>query len=190
MCAHSVVSDSMILWTAACQAPLSLEFSMQEYWSDLPFLSPGDLPDPGIKSASLMSPVLAGGFCATAPSGKPYHDRIPFLPSMLYREVYSPCLQGKRQMRRISKEARSWVLLAWGESRSKGLEASNPKSRCGRVGSSWRPGRICSGLSWLLVTAGNAWLWLHLPPLHVASPLCVCVPGLHLFSYKNTHHWV
>ena len=46
---HSVVSDSVILWTAACQAPLSLEFSTQEYWSGLPFLSPGDLPDPGIK---------------------------------------------------------------------------------------------------------------------------------------------
>ena len=60
---------------------------------------------------------------------------------------YSPCLQGKRRMRTISKEGRSWVLLAWGESRSKGLEASNPKSRCGRVGSSWRPGGICSGLS-------------------------------------------
>ena len=40
------------LWTVACHAPLSVGFSRQEYWSGLPFLSPGDLPDPGIKPAS------------------------------------------------------------------------------------------------------------------------------------------
>ena len=42
-------------WTIACQAPLSMEFSRQEYWSGLPFPSPGDLPNPGIK---LESPAL------------------------------------------------------------------------------------------------------------------------------------
>ena len=40
-------------WTAACQAPMSLGFFRQEYWSGLPFPSPGDLPDPGIKPRSL-----------------------------------------------------------------------------------------------------------------------------------------
>ena len=40
-------------WTVDCQAPLSMEFSRQEYWSELPFPSPGDLPDPGIESGSL-----------------------------------------------------------------------------------------------------------------------------------------
>ena len=55
------------LWTVACQSPLSLEFSRQEYWSGLPFPIPGDLPDPGIKS---MSPALAGGFFTTEPPGK------------------------------------------------------------------------------------------------------------------------
>ena len=49
-------------WTVACQAPLSMEFSRQEYWSGLPFPSPGDLSDPGIKP---MSPALAGGFLTT-----------------------------------------------------------------------------------------------------------------------------
>ena len=39
-------------WTVACQAPLSMGFSRQEYWSGLPFLSPGDLPDPGIEPGS------------------------------------------------------------------------------------------------------------------------------------------
>ena len=40
------------IWTVACQASLSMAFSRQEYWSGLPFPSPGDLPDPGIKPAS------------------------------------------------------------------------------------------------------------------------------------------
>ena len=39
----------MTPWTAACQVPLSMGFSRQEYWSGLPFPSPGDLPNPGIK---------------------------------------------------------------------------------------------------------------------------------------------
>ena len=46
---HSVMFDSAIPWTVAHWAPLSKEFSMQEYWSGLPFLSPGDLPGPGIE---------------------------------------------------------------------------------------------------------------------------------------------
>ena len=47
-------------WTVACWAPLSMRFHRQEYWSGLPFLTPGDLPDPGIKPTSLASPALAG----------------------------------------------------------------------------------------------------------------------------------
>ena len=49
-------------WTAARQAPLSMEFSRQEYWSGLPFPSPGDLPNPGIVPTSLKSPALASRF--------------------------------------------------------------------------------------------------------------------------------
>ena len=45
-------------WTVAHQAPLFMEFSRQAYWSGLPFPTPGDLPDPGIKPASLASPAL------------------------------------------------------------------------------------------------------------------------------------
>ena len=52
--------------TVARQAPLSMGFSRQEYRSGLPFPSPGDLSNPGIKLMSLMSP--AGGFFTTAPS--------------------------------------------------------------------------------------------------------------------------
>ena len=46
-------------WTVTCQAPLSMEFSRQEYWSRLSFSTPGDLPNPGIEPASLVSPALS-----------------------------------------------------------------------------------------------------------------------------------
>ena len=48
--------------TIAHQAPLSMRFSRQEYWSELLFPTPGDLPDPGIKPGSVRSPALAGRF--------------------------------------------------------------------------------------------------------------------------------
>ena len=56
------------LWTVASQAPLSMRFSRQENCRGLPFPSPGDLPDPGIKPASLKSPALAGRFFTTSPT--------------------------------------------------------------------------------------------------------------------------
>ena len=67
----SVVFDSAILWAVAHQAPLSMGFSRQEYWSGWPFPPLGDLPDPGIKPASPGSPVLVSGFFTTEPPGKP-----------------------------------------------------------------------------------------------------------------------
>ena len=56
----------VIVWTVASQAPLSMEFSRQEYWSGLPRPPPEDLSDPGIEPKSLMSPALAGGFFPTS----------------------------------------------------------------------------------------------------------------------------
>ena len=55
---QSVASDSVTLWTVA---PLSMGSSRQEYWGGLPFPSPGDLPDPGVKPSSLVSPTLWTG---------------------------------------------------------------------------------------------------------------------------------
>ena len=63
---HSVVSDS--LWPHAHQAPLSMGFSRQKYWSGLPFPSPGDLPDPGIE---LRSPELQMDSLPSELPGKP-----------------------------------------------------------------------------------------------------------------------
>ena len=67
----SHVRLSVSLWTVAHQAPLSLGFSRQEYWSGLPHPSPGDPPDPGIEPTSLMSPALAGASLPLAPPWKP-----------------------------------------------------------------------------------------------------------------------
>ena len=70
MLSHLVMSNSYATpWTVACQVPLSMEFSRQEYWSGLPFFHPGDLPDPGTEHAA---PALAGGFFGTEPPGKPH----------------------------------------------------------------------------------------------------------------------
>ena len=60
-------------WTVARQAPLSMGFSRQEYWSGLPCPPPKDLPDLGIKTAY---PTLAGGFFTTEPPGKPIYTHI------------------------------------------------------------------------------------------------------------------
>ena len=55
----------VIPWTVALQAPLSMEFLMQECWSGLPFLTPGDLPNPGIEHVSFEPFALTDGFCTT-----------------------------------------------------------------------------------------------------------------------------
>ena len=58
----SYVRLFVTLWTTACQAPPSIGFSWQKYWSGLQFPLPGELSNPEIKPTSLMSPALAGGF--------------------------------------------------------------------------------------------------------------------------------
>ena len=71
----SVVSNSFATpWPVACQAPLSMGFPRQEYWSGVPFPSLGDLPDPGIEPVSpalQAASCIAGGFFTTEQPGKP-----------------------------------------------------------------------------------------------------------------------
>ena len=59
------------LWTVACQAPLSMRFFRQEYWTGSPCPPPRDLHDPGIESASLMFPALQVDSLPLTPPGKP-----------------------------------------------------------------------------------------------------------------------
>ena len=64
----SAVSNSATPWTVACQAPLFMEFSRQEYWSGLPYPPPGDLPHSGNEPGS---PTLQADSLLSAPPGKP-----------------------------------------------------------------------------------------------------------------------
>ena len=82
-------------WTIARQAPPSMGFSRQEYWSGLPFPSPGDLPDPGMELVSPVAPALAGRFFTTEPPGRSYNTifLVFFTPWVwLSRTVISACM--------------------------------------------------------------------------------------------------
>ena len=86
---RSVVSDSASPWTVARQAPLSMEFSRQEYWSGWLFLSPGDLLEPGIKS---RSPTLLADPLPSEPPGKP--DQMAYYPANICPKnvwIQTPC---------------------------------------------------------------------------------------------------
>ena len=63
-------------WTVAYQVPPSMGFSRQEYWSGLPFPSPGDLPDPGIEPGS---PTLEADALTSEPQGRPSTDTNPYI---------------------------------------------------------------------------------------------------------------
>ena len=76
-------------WTVGHQAPLSIEFSRQEYWSGVLFPTPGDLPDTGIKLVSPVSPTLAGGFFTTEPYGKLKLDA--YIISSIFSHHWASC---------------------------------------------------------------------------------------------------
>ena len=66
-------------WTVAHQAPLSMGLCRQECWSGLPCPPPGEIPNPGTKPRSLLSPELGGGFFTTTPPGKPHSTTYPLI---------------------------------------------------------------------------------------------------------------
>ena len=73
------------LWTVPRQAPLSMGFSRQTYWSVLPCPPPGDLPNPGITPSSLTSPALAGRLFTTSTTW----EALPFICSLINHEFPS-----------------------------------------------------------------------------------------------------
>ena len=74
-------------WTVALQAPLSMEFPRQEYWSSLPFPSPEDLPDPGFEPMYLVSPALAGNSLPLCPNVRVLQAKY-ILMSMWLNQIY------------------------------------------------------------------------------------------------------
>ena len=83
---HSAVFLFAIPWTVACQAPLSMGFSRQESWSGLPCPSPGDLPNPGIKS---RSPTLQDDSLPTEPPGKQPYIYISNMFTYIYTHTHT-----------------------------------------------------------------------------------------------------
>ena len=90
----SVVSDSVTLWIAARQTPLSMGFSRQEYWSGLPFPPPGDLPNPGIEPTSPMSPALPADSLPAEPLGKPSQEASKFPKGKNTVSISAPTVDG------------------------------------------------------------------------------------------------
>ena len=83
------MSDSATPWTVAHQAPPSMGFSKQEYWSGLPFPSPGDLPDSGIKP---RSPALQADALPSETPGKPWYH--------YFKRILSNFLSGLGNLRK------------------------------------------------------------------------------------------
>ena len=81
-------NSSVTPWTVACQTPLSIGFPRQEYWSGLPIPSPGELPDPGIKSASPALQVDSSHWVTWCPSVQSLsHVRLFVTPWIASRQA-------------------------------------------------------------------------------------------------------
>ena len=95
VCVLSHVQFFTMLWTVACQVPLSMGVFRQEYWSGLLFPPPGDLPKPGIKPTSPISPAVQVDSLPTEPSEKPILYFICIIVScyMYYVSVEKKCTQ-------------------------------------------------------------------------------------------------
>ena len=83
-CVLSHVQLFVAPWTVACQAPQPMEFSRQEYWSGVPFPTPGELPKSGIKPASLAFPALAGGFFTTSATSEAHAYKFQIFKSLVF----------------------------------------------------------------------------------------------------------
>ena len=109
VCVLSRVEFVATSWTVALQVPLSMEFSSQEYWNELPFPTPGDLPDPGIQYVSLVPPALAGGFftnCATweAPAPvSPWRKQWVAPPASKPSKIFVPSFPGSKKWSKLSE---------------------------------------------------------------------------------------
>ena len=122
-------------WTVACQAPLSLGFSKQEYWSGLPFPSPGDLPNPGIEPGS---PVLQADALPSESPGKCWVPKNWYFWTVMLEKFLESPLDCKEIQPVHPKGNQSWIFIGRTDA-----EADTPIL--------WPPSAKNSGMSlWLL----------------------------------------
>ena len=152
----SCVQLFAILWTVACQAPPSMEFSRQEYWSGLPFPSPGDLPNPGIK---LRSPALQADALTSEPPGKPHIIIIiPYLSS--YTLLISLSIMDSQLLNYIYSKV-IWKVIEisiWKENEDDSSQTWRKEWMQERMWTQWSPkcrfrgqGLLCAFLEFLCV---------------------------------------
>ena len=87
----SCIQLFVTLWSVACQAPLSTGFSKQEYWSGLPCLLPGGLPDPGIETVSVYVSCIAGDSLPNEPLGKPRYVYLQLIQFIVQQKITQRC---------------------------------------------------------------------------------------------------
>ena len=104
------------LWTVAHQAPLSMEFSRQEYWSGLPCSPPGDLPNPGIEPMSLMSPALVGAFFTTSATWELPSCRSTYFLCASHTGRYASFQESKIRLREAKNITEGQIRLSGSES--------------------------------------------------------------------------
>ena len=181
-CMLSCVWHFATIWTVGHQAPVSMEFSRQKYWSGLSFPTPGELPDPGMEPPSLMDPALAGGFLTTVPPAKPLKIfRVFFCSVFAFSYVniqfmYSHLellLQGTQPQ--LLPNWSEWPCLCWGHD---SLGCSWPKVRATAAAKSRQscptlcdpidgsplgssvPGILqARTLEWVAISFSNEWKW-------------------------------
>ena len=135
MCAKWLQSCPTLatLWTVAHQAPLSMGFSRQEYWSGLPCPPPGDLPHPGIEPASLMSPALADRFFTTSATWEAqkhtYKDKVKSLSRVqLFGTPWTLAYQAPQSMW-FSRQVLEWVAISF----SRGSSQPRDRTQVSRI---------------------------------------------------------
>ena len=132
-------------WTVAHQAPLSMGFSRPEYWSGLPFPSPGDLPNWGIEP---RPPALQADFLPSELQGKPLQKSCSIMSSSLWPNgLYSSGIPQARIL--------AWVTFPFSRGSSQPRDGTKVPHIAGRFFTSWATKEVLPYVSILI------WKWLH-----------------------------
>ena len=173
----------VMLWTVALQAPLSMGFSRQEYWSGLPCHPPGDRPDPGIEPVSPLTPALQVDSLTPEPLGKSHicvhtHTHKVWCPKALLRPRNTLNLVSREYKKDFCSCLRILVIFSWRNLRSSFKEywsqtefdslkpwklSSSPPGKLFKIRSSTLPSAVCSKTISLSLFSGDYLLRMERP---------------------------